>query len=225
MTILESHRILIGTCGWLHDNWQESFYPEDLPADWYLGYYGNEFPVVLVGEKEWQQGGSAKQWLEETDDLPMFICEIPLQETGNDVLQQADSYLKAASQMGERCLGIVCRVSNSISSEALKSLLQACQAIAPTVLAMNDPSSQVQAIMNELQVNPLWTSAEANEDHGGSLFIACLDSSKLKLPELRTSIENLLAKQSEQTTLVLLIGGENPDIEIIKQAKVMLDLI
>jgi hypothetical protein len=225
MTILESHRILIGTCGWLHDNWQESFYPEDLPSDWYLGYYGNEFPVVLVGEKEWQQAGSAEEWLEETDDLPMFICEIPLQDPGNDVLQQADSYLKAASQMGDRCLGIVCRVNHSISAAELKSLLQACQAIAPTVLAMDEPPSQVQAIMNELQVNPLWTSAEANKDHGGSLYIACLDSSKLKLPELRASMENLLARQSGQTTLVLLIGGQAPDIETIKQAKVMLDLI
>ena len=225
MTILESHRVLIGACGWLHENWQESFYPEDLPSDWYLGYYGNELPVVMLGEKEWQQGGSAKDWLEETDDVPVFICEIPLQDKDDDLLQQADSYLKTASEMGERCTGIVCRVNHSVALEELKNLLQACQAIAPTVLAMDKMPGEVTTLLNELKVNPLWTSSQDNTGYGGSLFIACLDSAEVKLPDLRLSMENLLAKQSEQATLVLLIGGDNPDMEIIKQAKVMLDLI
>ena len=225
MTILESHRILIGACGWLHDNWQENFYPEDLPQDWYIGYYGNEFSVVLVSDKEWQQGGSVEEWLEETDDTPAFICELPLQDVKQDVLQHAEQYLTAAGKMAERCIGIVCHVNNVVSTEELKDLLQACQAIAPTVLAMDDAPQQVQTLLDELRVNPLWSSAEDNNDSGGSLYIARLDSSQLKLLGLRKSMENLLARQSDQSMLVLLIDGENPDMEIIKQAKIMLDLI
>ena len=225
MTILESHRILIGACGWLHENWQDNFYPEDLPQDWYLGYYGNEFSVVLVRDKEWQQGGSVEEWLEETDDVPAFICELPLQDYKQDILQQAEKYLTAASKMAERCAGIVCRVNNSVNVEELKNLLQASQAIAPTVLAMDDASQEIQALMNELKVNPLWSSAEDNNDHGGSLYIARLDSSQLKLPDLRKSMENLLDRQSDHSMLILLIDGESPDMDTIKQAKIMLDLI
>jgi hypothetical protein len=223
MTILESHRILIGACGWLHDNWQDTFYPEDLPQDWYLGYYANEFPVVQVGVNEWQQGGDVEEWLAETDELPVFVCEIPLQDFNEDFLAKADKYLTAASKMAERCIGIICRINNAVSEQELKELLQACQAIAPTVLAMEDMPATVQTLINELAINPLWDKPEADADSGGALYIARLDASKL--PELRKSMENLLAKESDETQLVLLIGGEKPEAEFIKQAKVMLDLI
>lgn len=224
MTILESHRVLIGACGWLHDHWQDTFYPEDMPADWYLGYYGNEFPVVQVGEKEWQQG-DVEAWLEETDELPVFICELPLQEHSEGLLEKASEYLSAASKMAQRCLGIVCRVNSAVNEQELKELLQKCQAIAPTVLAMANMPATVQSLIKELAINPLWDTAEADTDNGGNLYVACLDTATLKLPDLRKSMEHLLARQSDKTQLVLLVGGEQPDAEIIKQAKVMLDLI
>lgn len=225
MTILESHRILIGACGWLHDNWQDTYYPEDLPQDWYLGYYANEFPVVQVGETEWAQGGDVEEWLAETDELPVFICEIPLQDFSEDLLAKAEKYLTDASKMAERCIGIICRVNNSVSTQELKEVLQACQAIAPTVLAMEDMPSTVQTLLNELTINPLWDKPEADADNGGKIYVARLDASKTKLPDLRKSMETLLTKQSGKTQLALLIDGEKPDVEIIKQAKVMLDLI
>lgn len=225
MTILESHRILIGACGWLHDNWQQSFYPEDLPQDWYLGYYGNEYPVVMISEKEWQQGGEVEEWLAETDALPVFICELPLTNGDTDLLNNAERYLKAAGQLGERCIGIVCRVDNTVNAEQLKQLLQQCQAIAPTVLAMDDIPADIQAVINELAVNPLWSSGDSSEDNQGSLYIARLDSSSITLPVLRATMENLLQRQTADHTLVLLIDGDAPDLEIIKQAKVMLDLL
>jgi len=32
-------------------SWPQHFYPEDLPNDWYLDYYSNEYQVLLLGEK------------------------------------------------------------------------------------------------------------------------------------------------------------------------------
>ncbi|HEB83268.1 MAG TPA: hypothetical protein ENJ11_10440 [Gammaproteobacteria bacterium] len=37
-----------GAYGWLHRHWQGSYYPDDLPEDWQLGYYSNDFNTVLV---------------------------------------------------------------------------------------------------------------------------------------------------------------------------------
>lgn len=48
--------INLGSYGWLHQDWINSFYPEDLPADWRLGYYSNEFNTVLVPAYYWQEG-------------------------------------------------------------------------------------------------------------------------------------------------------------------------
>lgn len=224
MTILESHRILIGAAGWLHDKWQEGFYPEDLPEDWYLGYYGNEFPVVSIREKEWQQG-DVEEWLEETDDVPLFICELPLQAYNEGLLEKAEQYLAAARQMAERCVGIICHVNHCVNISELKELLPACQAVAPTVLAMPDTPTEIQTLMVELAINPLWDNPESNHNNDGNIYIAKLDSALVRLPELRTVMENLLAQQVEQKRLVVLIDGEQPDLEIIKQAKVMLDLL
>ena len=47
--------INVGAYGWLHPHWINSFYPEDLPADWRLGYYSNEFNTVLVPSFYWQE--------------------------------------------------------------------------------------------------------------------------------------------------------------------------
>ncbi|MDG6773578.1 hypothetical protein QCB45_04470 [Thiomicrorhabdus sp. ZW0627] len=43
----------IGTFGWLHEDWQGSFYPDDMPEEWQLDYYSNAFRVVLVPQEQW----------------------------------------------------------------------------------------------------------------------------------------------------------------------------
>ncbi len=45
--------LTIGAESWLHKSWQGSFYPEDLPEDWQLEFYSNQFYCVLVPEVEW----------------------------------------------------------------------------------------------------------------------------------------------------------------------------
>lgn len=41
-------QIHVGACNWQHSSWLGSFYPEDLPEEWRLSYYANEFHTVLV---------------------------------------------------------------------------------------------------------------------------------------------------------------------------------
>jgi len=43
----------IGTYGWQYEAWRDVFYPEDLPEDWMLDYYGNAYRVVMVSEQSW----------------------------------------------------------------------------------------------------------------------------------------------------------------------------
>jgi len=58
----------VGAYDWLHPEWQGEFYPDDLPEDWQLSYYANEFSVVLVPEARW----SAKDL-----DLQEWSDEVP----------------------------------------------------------------------------------------------------------------------------------------------------
>lgn len=58
----------VGTYDWIHPEWQSEFYPEDLPEDWQLSYYANEFSVVLVPEVKWSaKDVDLEEW---SDDVP-----------------------------------------------------------------------------------------------------------------------------------------------------------
>ena len=39
--------------GWNHAAWNGEFYPEDLPPEWRLSYFANEFPGVLIPQQDW----------------------------------------------------------------------------------------------------------------------------------------------------------------------------
>ena len=41
-------RFLVGTSGWNHPHWRTRFYPRQLPASAWLGYYARHFPTVEV---------------------------------------------------------------------------------------------------------------------------------------------------------------------------------
>lgn len=46
--------INLGSYGWQHGHWLKTFYPDDLPEDWRLSFYSNEFNTVLVPVDYWQ---------------------------------------------------------------------------------------------------------------------------------------------------------------------------
>jgi hypothetical protein len=48
-------RVRIGTIGWLFESWDKSYYPEDIPQDWKLGYYANDLTAVVVPQVLWEQ--------------------------------------------------------------------------------------------------------------------------------------------------------------------------
>ncbi|MDH3327099.1 MAG: hypothetical protein OEM38_10325 [Gammaproteobacteria bacterium] len=44
--------ITIAVSDFQYENWAEAFFPDDLPEDWRLDYYANEFGAVLLGERD-----------------------------------------------------------------------------------------------------------------------------------------------------------------------------
>ena len=80
------YRILIGAAGWQHPEWvNDAFYPDDLPEDWYLSFYANEFPVVLVPEAQWKDTAAVELLIAEIIEqaTPGFKCILELDLTGN----------------------------------------------------------------------------------------------------------------------------------------------
>jgi len=85
-----SENLVIGACDWRHKHWRKSFYPEELPADWCLGFYSNEFETVLVPSSRWsdKSGYRCEGWLDEVNESFRFYIELPPvlseQDTGRE---------------------------------------------------------------------------------------------------------------------------------------------
>lgn len=56
--------------GWELPGWERDLYPEDLPADWRLAYFANEFPAVMLAAKRWLPADSARldSWSKDVPD-------------------------------------------------------------------------------------------------------------------------------------------------------------
>ena len=73
--------INLGTYGWRHSHWLNTFYPEDLPVsgaeDWQLTYFSNEFNAVLVPAGYWLTGESidCETWLDAVHEGFQFFVE------------------------------------------------------------------------------------------------------------------------------------------------------
>ncbi|MCW8933299.1 MAG: hypothetical protein OQK98_01110 [Gammaproteobacteria bacterium] len=66
--MIHDNLIRVGAYGWDQLLWQGTFFPDDLPIDWRLSYYANEFSAVLVPEIKWREAADEiESW---ADDVP-----------------------------------------------------------------------------------------------------------------------------------------------------------
>ncbi len=74
-----SEYLLIGTRGWEHDQWDGSFYDENLPADWRFAFFINLVRSVLVPAMTWSQVDAEQVagWAEDCDAAFRFVLEMP----------------------------------------------------------------------------------------------------------------------------------------------------
>lgn len=69
--------LTLAAYGWSPVNWQQMFYPDDLPRDWQVSYYANELSRILLPARDW--GASltkAASWAAETGPDFGFYLEL-----------------------------------------------------------------------------------------------------------------------------------------------------
>lgn len=97
-------KINLGAFGWQHAHWLNGFYPEDLPEDWQLMYYSNEFSTVLVPASYWQTNSlsDCAEWIDNVhEDFRFFVeCHVDMlahlsMQTFSEVLQVLQPQLSA----------------------------------------------------------------------------------------------------------------------------------
>ena len=231
---VETHRVLIGACGWKHAAWLDEFYSDDLPEDWQLGFYSNEFPVVYVSSTDWLDADDFDDWVEDVSDSFSFILEIP-----PSVLTNGDTFasvLTKIKSLNEHCLGVVLSLEQSVCDDTqlfTDSLVQ-LQGLTSVCVERGSVniSAEIQSILVKQNISVAWDGQCKEDDTAeslglarGNLSVSRVSSENLDMPTLRKVLEICLASSNEERTSVLCIDGEPPSLEIMRNADILLNLL
>jgi uncharacterized protein YecE (DUF72 family) len=101
-------KFLVGTSGFSYKEWLGTFYPDKLPANEMLRYYGQHFPTVEINQTFRGVPGKAafERWLASTLPTFRFALKAPQKITHQARLRSAGAdvsrFARAASQLGDR---------------------------------------------------------------------------------------------------------------------------
>jgi hypothetical protein len=229
------HRLLIGACGWEHSTWAGSFYPEDLPDDWQLTFYRNEFRLVLIPAPCWQEGDNGpRQWLDACDDDFTFLAEVPvelvrraLRDPGaHDALL---AWRQARQGLGTQCLGTLVRVPDEAVSEGGLERTLALLADSPQLcldVSTGAARHTAETLARRMKLGLVWDGESTEPRFGwGALAVTRLRRAPADLRGLRRVVEGACAPADPQRTAALVFDTNPPDIELMRQAEVIANLL
>jgi len=210
--------IFVGSRGVSHSAWCEGFYPDDLPLEWRLSYYSNEFSALLLLQDDIDSLSSEEviEWLEDLDDGFSLLYEL-----------EFDSFSALSSlpvELVRRLQGVVCTVTTA----QLERLLEQTVSLPAEMLlylrcvegaASAEQVEQLTARGWQLCWQPGWPHTAACAP------ILFLDG-RLSLRELRVQVQQFLASDAiESDDLVLLLEGDSPSVEYLHQCQLLVDLL
>lgn len=226
---VDTHRVLMGACGWKHQAWLDDFYSEDLPEEWQLGFYSNEFSVVYVPAVDWLDAEDLTEWTEDVSDSFRFILEIP-----TEVLKDESRYvteLEKVKLLDEFCLGLVFLVDSTVVEDIslFQKNLELAQEIAPVCIdnCGTALTNEINDILLEQNVSEVWDGKSQKKDglNRGSLAVSHVSGDNLNMTDLRKVIEGCLSASNEDRTSVLCIDGNPPSLELLRNADIILNLL
>jgi len=197
--------IKVAAVGWEHPGWCDRFYPDDLPPEWRLTYYGNEFRQVLVPADRWQRGEAPWiQWQEDVDPSFRFIFEV--------------SDLAASSAAGLKRIGAAAGV--------LREQLAGAVAWQPLP---DDQAAALRRVLGRQRFLAL-AGPEVEEGYrlaaGDGVLCARVESARaVDLPWLRGLMERLQRRAGGEAGRWLFIQGAPPDIKVLRDAELLQQLL
>jgi hypothetical protein len=204
------YTVMVGASGWEYPAWWDSFYPEDLPQDWRLSFYSNEFPVVLLPASRVAAAGEAEvtEWLEETNEAFRFVLQLdcPLDAGLQARLETLLPKLLAVVVPRDQAVGL---------PDSLAGL--------PRVMEKaTDKSCELHL---QAGLGHCWDGHGA-PCWGDDIALVCLPAAEYKdMRQLKEVIARCQPALEEGRRLVLLFEGEAPDTEVMHNARTITELL
>jgi len=229
------YRILTGTAGWKHSQWGEDvFYPDDLPEDWYLSFYANEFPIVLLPNDEWQDQNSAENIAEEIEEQATagFKCILECMWANDHSIAKRLSAFKSVQHV---VTTLLLQVSSAdfASSQLVEDVISfkddfdVCVEV--TDIASENEQVEISRFCEVHNVSLCWSEeGDIVVPDGSPVWIARCNS-QVDKKQLMLNLKTIIAEQFKRETLtrehIIIMDGQPPQIEAVRNAIVMMELM
>lgn len=187
----------LGAWGWEHEAWQSGFYPDDLPPEWHLTFYSNEFEAVGLESGDWLSPALEvlRGWVEDTREGFRFHLVLPDQ---------------LAPGMAERLGALAPRIGSLLAGPRVSGeVIEAARPFGP-IWAM-DGQGGLPQVAHDL--------VEALDSQRAPLVL--LDAEDFKLRAARMAIESL--GDRGDATLLLRDGGAS--MAVLNELRTLRDLL
>ncbi len=204
----------VGAYGWLHQSWQGSFYPDDLPQEWYLDFYSNEFNTVMIPADYWQAGTGydCTAWLQGIHDDFRFYVEFPAALSGN-------KRELALFEQQLRCLqGVLSGVVVTQQLPGSEVVIQALQAAVEQTVLFSNTS------LKGLDCQPLWQPSAAPK---GIAQLAIFEDDLRNLRATRQQIDAFIAAGSNHQALdtAIVVRHEALNAESLRKLRSVIEIM
>lgn len=231
-----SMELIVTVRGWNHSSWYGSFYPDDLPEDWRLSFFSNEFRAIVVPASEWIDVDPVEieRWVDDTHEEFVFFLEVEDHITNWHKIEEQTRFI------GEQMGGFLFRPVELDSDLALiSSNLSTAAKIAPVSLLLPSDmelSQKGQGLLKELAIELCWEVGQGEPGWAGKkldsrLAIARVTGNKsFTARELREIIETCLAygdskQESAAAIMLLLIESDEPLVTDLRTATMIGDML
>jgi hypothetical protein len=92
----------------------KAFYPEDLPEDWRLAYYGNYWKDLLIPACEWERFTLDSNWTRDLPDALRLYFEVP-----DELAEPGDPCARLAAALGPQLGGLLVADPSALPAGAL----------------------------------------------------------------------------------------------------------
>ena len=217
--------IFVAARGWSYPSWQGNFYPDDLPEDWQLSYYSNEFSAVVVPASEWVglDYVEFERWVEDVPERFLFYLEI--EDLSTDWEQTAAIIKPLGDQLG----GILLRPLEVDADLAMISpSIAAASRLAPVSILLPDSMELDKAgknLLKEYGIQCGWNVGDGkpgwmDTDYDSPLVVVRVSGNKnFTARQWRETIETSLRKGAiKNHTILMVVDSDEPKINDLRTA-------
>ena len=224
--------VLVGARGWQFSGWLADYYPEDLPQDWQLGYYCNEFRTVLVPQQVLLSADREEltDWFASLSEQFRFCIEIEQDGDFHGVMEKLEGFYSQIT-----CFVLKLSAISPMLLEQCRPILCALTKLAPVSLQQmsresvnSSKNNSLLKVLAEQSLNLVWW-ADCQEPpvwENNAVGLVLVDADRAYGPmDLRAMVERTIGYAKLTQRVMIIFTGQQPNVRDLRTVKTLCELL